>query len=213
MCELPNLLEQNVQQDFQVVAAAFAVLSPDPEARGDDWVHHFLGFLQFRFFRLLQMNFRSFCRTCAWKNMEERILNGTIWYLHVFGAFSFDGTRPCLKVSTESAVEFFWKVLDLLSRVNDSKQLAEHKREELYQEAEIRTKDERKLHVWICFEMPFVSFRKIPIEGAHRWEIPVSYRLGCRRVLCSWHWHFEHSTGHRTSLNSFVSLASCRCRS
>jgi len=67
--------------------------------------------------------------------------------LHVFGAFSFDGTRPCLKVSTESAVEFFWKVLDLLSRVNDSKQLAEHKREELYQEAEIRTKDERKLHV------------------------------------------------------------------
>ena len=48
---------------------------------------------------------------------------------------------------SQSLVEFFWKVLDLLSRVNDSKQLAEHKREELYQEAEIRTKDERKLHV------------------------------------------------------------------
>ena len=77
ICELPNLLEQ----DFQVVAAAFAVLSPDPEARGVDWVHHFFGFLQFRFFRLLQMNFRSFCRTCAWKNMEEPILNGTIMVL------------------------------------------------------------------------------------------------------------------------------------
>ncbi len=98
--------------------------------------------------------------------------------------------RPCLKVSTEwlhqnllfnransstevfdfhaqqcqglSAllVESFWKVLDLLSRVNDSKQLAEHQREELYQEAESKTKQTFPcLNLWLlkCLLLPFVG--------------------------------------------------------